>query len=173
MNTEKIRKDFPILARKINGKQLVYLDNAATTQKPWQVIKAVSDYYEKHNANVHRAVHTLSAEATEIYEEAHEKTAGLIGAKGMPETVFTKNATESLNIIANSFARTLKKNDEIVLSRMEHHSNLVPWQIAARISGAKIRFIEIDELGEIDIESANKTIGKKTKIVSISHASNV
>ncbi len=173
IDTKAIRKDFPILARKINGKRLVYLDNAATTQKPRQVIDAIKEYYEKHNSNVHRAVHTLSGEATELYDKAHEKAASFINAEGCEEIVFTKNATESLNTVANHFAKTLRKGDEIVLSRMEHHSNLVPWQNAARISGARIKYADIDKTGELSIGQIKELITKKTKVVAVTHASNV
>lgn len=173
IDTDAIRKDFPILARRINGKRLVYLDNAATTQKPRQVIAAIKEYYEKHNSNVHRAVHTLSGEATEIYDRAHEKVASFINANGCEEIVFTKNATEALNIVANHFAKTLRKGDEIVLSRMEHHSNLVPWQNAARISGARIKYADIDKNGELRIGQLKELITKRTKVVAVTHASNV
>ncbi len=173
INTKMIRKDFPILKRKVHGKRLVYLDNAATTQKPRQVIEAIKDYYENHNSNVHRAVHTLSSEATDAYEEAHEKAAAFINAESYEEIAFTKNTTESLNIVANHFARTLRKGDEILLSRMEHHSNLVPWLNAAKISGARIRYAGITKEGELDIEQARKLVSRKTKVVSVTHASNV
>ncbi len=168
-----VRRDFPILARKINGKRLAYLDNAATTQKPKQVIAAIKDYYEKHNSNVHRAVHTLSGEATEIYDKAHEKAASFINAEGYEEIIFTKNTTESINIVANHFAKTLGKGEEIVLSRMEHHSNLVPWQNAARISGARIKYADIDKNGELSIGQLKELITKRTKVVAVTHASNV
>ncbi len=173
INAKAIRKDFPILARKINGKKLVYLDNAATTQKPRQVISAIKDYYEKHNSNVHRAVHTLGGEATELYDKAHEKAASFINAEGCEDIVFTKNTTESLNIVANHFAKTLRKGDEIVLSRMEHHSNLVPWLNAAKVSGARIKYADIDKNGELSIEQLKGLIIKKTKAVAVTHASNV
>lgn len=173
IDVKAVRRDFPILARKINGKRLAYLDNAATTQKPRQVIAAIKDYYEKHNSNVHRAVHTLSGEATEIYDKAHEKAASFINAEGYEEIVFTKNATESLNMVASHFAKTLKKGEEIVLSRMEHHSNLIPWQNAARISGARIKYADIDKKGELSIGQLKELITKRTKVVAVTHASNV
>src|SRR3989338_9922504 len=139
----KIRKDFPILNRKVNGKRLVYLDNAATTQKPMQVIEAMDEYYREHNANVHRAIHQLSEEATQLYEKAHQDTARFINASGMEEAIFTKNATEALNLAAYSLTSSLKRGDEIVLTQMEHHSNLVPWQQLAKQRGLSIRYIPI------------------------------
>ncbi len=175
LNTERIREDFPILKRKVYGKPLVYLDNAATTQKPKHVIQAINDYYENYNSNVHRAVHRLSQEATHAYDEAHEKVAGFIAANGMEEIVFTKNTTESINIVANSLPRLLQlgKGDEIVLTQMEHHSNIVPWQQAAKRTGAKIRFLEIDGNGELKLQQLQQLINKKTKIVAFTHVSNV
>ena len=175
LNVEKIREDFPILKRKVYGKPLVYLDNAATTQKPRQVMQAMNDYYESYNSNVHRAVHRLSQEATESYDQAHEKAAEFIGAKGMEEVVFTRNTTESLNIVANSLPRLLQlgKGDEIVLTQMEHHSNIVPWQQAAKRTGAKLRYAEITSNGELNMQQLQSIIGKKTKIVAFTHVSNV
>ena len=169
----EIRKDFPILSRKVHGKKLVYLDNAATTQKPKQVIEAITDYYENYNSNVHRAVHKLSEEATVAYDEAHEKTAEFINAESYEEIVFTKNTTESLNIVANHFSKKLGKDDEIVLSQMEHHSNLVPWLNVAKLTGAKIKYAEIDSNGELNLQQFQKIITDKTKVVAVTHASNV
>src|SRR3989338_5254712 len=160
LNTKKIREDFPILKRGVYGKPLVYLDNAATTQKPRQVIAAMSDYYENYNSNVHRAVHKLSQEATEAYDEAHEKAAGFISAGGMEGSVVTRNEKEALNIVAGSLSSQLRKGDEILLTQMEHHSNIVPWQQAARRAGAVLRYAEIDRNGELK----EMNIGKKTKI---------
>src|SRR3989338_6077255 len=168
----KIRKDFPILNRKVNGKRLVYLDNAATTQKPMQVIEAMDEYYREHNANVHRAIHQLSEEATQLYEKAHQDAARFVGAAGMEEMVFTKNTTESLNLVAYSLVPTLKKGDEIVLTQMEHHSNLVPWQQLAKRHGIALKYIEIDDQGELNNKSIKKNITKKTKIVAVAHVSN-
>src|SRR3989338_858989 len=173
LNPQRIRKDFPILKRKLNGKPLVYFDNASTTQKPRQVIDAISGYYELHNSNVHRAVHTLSEEATEIYDSSHEKTAGFIGAERFEEVVFTKNNTESINIVANHFSGSLKKGDEIVLTEMEHHSNLVPWLNAAKLSGARIKYAKIGKTGELDVRHLSGVVTKKTKIVAVTHVSNV
>lgn len=166
-------QDFPILSRKVNGKKLVYLDSAATSQKPRQVIKAITGYYEGYNSNVHRAVHKLSEEATEAYDGAHEKTAGFIGASGYDEIAFTKNTTESLNIIANNFALKLKPGDEVLLTRMEHHSNIVPWLNAAKTRGIKVKYAEIDPDGVIDLEEFKKMVTNRTKVVSVTQASNV
>src|SRR3989339_1606123 len=127
MDIETIRKDFPILQRKIHGKPLIYFDNAATSQKPRQVIEAMNDYYKNHNANIHRSIHQIGEEATELYEKAHEKTAEFINADSYQNIIFTKNATESLNLLAYSLTAQLKKGDEIAISQMEHHSNFVPW----------------------------------------------
>jgi len=168
---KNIRKDFPILKRKINGKPLVYLDNAATTQKPFQVIEKITDYYSNHNANIHRGIHRLSEEATEDYEGTRGKTAKFVNA-GDNEIVFTKNTTESLNLLAYSFFRTLKKGDEIVLSIMEHHSNIVPWQMLIE-RGVKLKFTDINGDGSLKINHLEKLVTKKTKIVSITHTSNV
>src|SRR3990167_10040201 len=131
MDTEKIRKDFPILDRKVNGKPLVYLENAATSQKPKQVIDTVKDYYENYNANIHRSIHKLGEEATAAYEDAHKKVSDFINAD-FEEIVFTKNTTESINLLAYSLTQNLKQGDEIVISQMEHHSNFVPWQQLAK-----------------------------------------
>jgi cysteine desulfurase / selenocysteine lyase len=172
-NFAKLRKDFPILSRKIHGKQLVYLDNAATSQKPIQVIDAMTDYYRLHNSNVNRSIHTLADEATQLYEKAHERAAKFINARHHEEIVFTKNTTESLNLAAYSLVSGLKKGDEIVLSQMEHHSSIVPFQQMAKKVGAKLKFIEIAKDGTLDDESIKKSITKKTKIVSVMHVSNV
>ncbi len=169
----EILKDFPVLNVRIHGKRLVYLDNAATTQKPRQVIEAISKYYEERNANVHRGVHYLSEIASEDYEEAHTKVAKFLNAKGMEEIIFTRNTTESLNLLAYSLGlNELKKGDNIVLTRFEHHSNLVPWQQMAKRQGAEIRFIEMTEDCRLDLASAEKAIDDQTKIVSITHMSN-
>ena len=173
LDVEQIRKDFPILNRKIHGKQLIYLDNAATSQKPRQVIEAIDDYYKNHNANIHRSIHTLGEEATQKYEEAHENVAEFINADSYQNIIFTKNTTESLNLLAYSLTSKLKKGDEIVISQMEHHSNFVPWQQLAKQRDLKLKFIKINEEGLLDAKSINENITKKTKIVSITHVSNV
>ncbi len=170
---QEIINDFPILKVSVNGKRLVYLDNAATTQKPKQVIDAISNYYLEMNANVHRGVHYLSELASEEYEEAHRRVAKFINANGMEEIIFTRNTTESLNLLAYSLGlNELKKGDKVVVTRFEHHSNLVPWQQITRKVGAKLEFIEITDDGRLDMESAEKIIDDNTKIVSIVHMSN-
>ncbi|OGY26565.1 MAG: hypothetical protein A2Z24_00160 [Candidatus Woykebacteria bacterium RBG_16_44_10] len=174
--TKKIRADFPILKRKIHDKPLVYFDNAATSQKPWQVIGAISNYYENHNANAHRGVHTLSEEATELFEEARKKIANFVNAGDSRQIVFTKNATEAINLVAYAWGRkNIKKGDEILLTQMEHHSNLVPWQILAKEVGAKLKFIPINEQGELRIKNEELRIylTPKTKLVALTHVSNV
>ena len=173
LNTEKIRQDFPILNRKIHGKPLVYLDNAATSQKPKQVIEAISHYYSYYNANIHRGLHKLSEEATLAYENSHKKAADFINADEMEEIIFTKNTTESINLLAYSLTSKLNKGDEIVLTQMEHHSNLVPWQQLAKQRGFTLKFIEINNEGILDTESIQNSITDKTKIVSVTHISNV
>ena len=172
-DSETIRKDFPILRRKVHGKQLIYFDNAATSQKPKQVIDAMDFYYRNYNANIHRSIHQLGEEATAKYEEAHEKVAGFIHADSYENIVFTKNTTESLNLLAYSLTDGLKKGDEIVISQMEHHSNFVPWQQLAKQRNLKLKFIEIDGEGNLDEESIKNNITKNTKIVSLTHVSNV
>lgn len=173
---EDVRVDFPILSRKIHGKPLVYLDNAATSQKPVQVIDAISDYYKNHNANVHRGVHKLSEEATEAFEAARKKIANFVNAGDSRQIIFVRNATEAINLVAYSWGRkNIKKGDEILLTQMEHHSNLVPWQILAKEVGAKLRFIPINERGELRVERAElrKYLTANTKLAAFTHVSNV
>lgn len=170
----KIRLDFPILNRKVNEHPLIYFDNAATSQKPKQVIEAVKDFYENHNANVHRAVHTLSQEASELYEKAHEEVAQFINAKGMEETVFVRGTTEAINLVAYSWGfRNLGKQDEVIISLMEHHSNIVPWEIMSKIKGFKIRYAEVKEDGTLNYESFESLVTSRTKLVCMSHVSNI
>ena len=167
------RGDFPILAREINGHPLSYLDNAATTQKPRAVIDALVRFYEHHNANVHRGVHTLSEEASSLYEEARAKVAAFIGASAA-EVIFTRGATESLNMVALGFARgLLRPGDEVLLTEMEHHSNLVPWQEAARETGAVTRFARITDSGALELEDFAAQLNERTRLVALTHASNV
>lgn len=173
MDIESVRKDFPILQRKVHGKPLVYFDNAATSQKPRQVIDAIDFYYKNYNANIHRSIHELGEEATAKFEEAHEKVAEFINAESYQNIIFTKNTTESLNLVAYSLTANLKKGDEIAVSQMEHHSNFVPWQQLAKQRGLKLRFIKIDDEGTLDEGSINQNITKKTRIVSLTHVSNV
>ncbi len=173
-DVEAVRKDFPILKRQVHGQPLVYFDNAATTQKPRQVIQALVDYYENYNANIHRGLHKLAEEATEAYEASRKKVARFIKAPDSRGLVFTRNTTESLNLVAYSWGHAnLYPGDEIVLSVMEHHSNLVPWQLIAKERGAVIRYVDIDEDGRLRHDQFESFIGPKTKAVSLVHASNV
>jgi cysteine desulfurase/selenocysteine lyase len=170
----RIRRDFPILNRKINDHALVYFDNAATSQKPRQVIDAIRDYYERHNANVHRAVHTLSQEASELYEESHREVSKFINAGGMEEIVFVRGTTEAINLVAYAWGlRALNRNDEVVVSLMEHHSNIVPWEIISRMRGFRIKYAKVNADGTLNHESFEGLISRKTRIVCISHVSNV
>ena len=172
-DVKKIREDFPILGREINGKQLVYFDNAATTQKPQAVIDSLVDYYQNYNANVHRGVHSLSMEATDKYEEAREKVAAFINAESSDCLIWTRNSSESLNLVAYTWGeKNIEEGDEIVLTPMEHHSNLVPWQEIARRKGAKIRFIPITSDGLLDLTEIEKIINDRTVLVSVVHMSN-
>lgn len=170
MNTEQIKKDFPLL----ENENITYLDSGATTQKPIQVIKAVEEFYQKYNANPHRGAYSLSVEATEQYENTRTKIAKFINAKHREEIIFSKNATESLNLIAYSYGLdNLKKDDEVVISIMEHHSNLVPWQKMTKQTGSKLKYMYINENYEITDEEIENKITDKTKIVGITHVSNV
>lgn len=174
ISIESIRKDFPILGREVYGKQLVYLDNAATTQKPQCVIDSISDAYRNVNANVHRGIHFLSQEATDMLEAARDNVRRFIGAGSTEEIIFTRGTTESINLLASSFAWAfLKEDDEVLISGMEHHSNIVPWQIQAQRYGFKLKVIPVTDLGELDMDAFDKLLGPKTKLVSITHVSNV
>ena len=169
----KIRSDFPILSRLVNGVPLVYLDNAATSHKPASVIKSLVDYYENYNSNVHRGVHTLSMEATDSVENARSKIARFINAREPESIIWTRNTTESINIVARSWAtQHLGPGDEIVTTRMEHHSNLVPWQQVARETGATIRFLEMTDDGSLDLSKVDSVISTKTKLLTLVHMSN-
>ena len=169
MNIEEIRKDFPLL----KNRDIAYLDNGATTQKPIQVINTIKEFYEKYNANPHRGAYTLSVEATEVYENTRTKIAKFINAKHREEIIFSKNATESLNLIAYSYGMdNLKKDDEVVISIMEHHSNLVPWQKVTKITGSTLKYMYINTDFELSDEEIETKITDKTKIVGISHVSN-
>jgi len=171
---KKIRGDFPILKRKINGLPLVYLDNAATSQKPRQVIEAIVDYYENHNANIHRGVHTLSDEATMIVDNVREKVAMFIRARSVKEIVFVRNATEGINLVMRSFGeKEIEKGDAIVISITEHHSNLVTWQMLAEKTGAELRVVDINSNGEISMIDLENKLDKKVKLVAITAVSNV
>ena len=173
-DVDAIRADFPILQRKINGNDLVYLDNAATTQKPNQVIKSLVDYYEQTNANVHRGVHTLSIEATDGYELARTKVAKFINAPRPEEVIWTRNTSESLNLVAATWAEAnVGEGDNIVITAMEHHSNIVPWQQLADKKGAELRYLPHNEEGLIELDSATGVIDYRTKIFAVTHMSNV
>lgn len=170
----KIRADFPILSTQIYGKPLVYLDNGATTQKPRCVIERISEIYETVNANIHRGVHHLSQEATDLTENARKTVQKFINAKHSHEIIFTKGTTESINLVASSFCRRFcKEGDEIIVSAMEHHSNIVPWQLQGDIAGVKLKVIPINEKGELIFEELEKLISPKTKLISVTHVSNV
>jgi len=173
-NTEKIISDFPILQRKVNGgKRLVYLDSAATSQKPLSVINAMDEYYRMYNANVHRGVYSIGHEATKAYEKSREIVARFINAERTENIVFTRNATEAINLVASSWGRAnVQRGDEILLTPMEHHSNLIPWQILAQQTGAKLKFIPLIEPGILDVEQLTHLISEKTKFVSVVHISN-
>ena len=173
LDTAAIREAFPILSREVHGHPLVYLDNAATTQKPQSVIDALSNYYSTMNANIHRGLHTLAEEATAAYEDVRKQVATFINAGSHREVVFTRNTTESLNLLAYTLGARLKPGDEIVLTAAEHHSNLVPWQLVSQRSGAKLRFIELNDDQQIDVDTARAAINANTRIVSIVHMSNV
>jgi cysteine desulfurase/selenocysteine lyase len=174
MNVQAIREQFPILNQDINGHPLVYLDSAATSQKPRSVIDAVKRYYERDNANVHRGVHTLGSRATDAYEGAREKTAAFINASSPQEIIFTRGTTTALNLVANSYARSVcREGDEIVITTMEHHSNLIPWQQAAKATGATLKFIPMQPDGTVRVEDAEATITDRTKVVSMAYVSNV
>ncbi len=168
-----IRNDFPILAREVYGKPLVYLDNAATSQKPRQVIQALTDYYQRYNSNVHRGVHALSVEATDQYEAARRKVADFIHAPAVESVIFTRNTTEAINLVAYSWAlENIGPEDEILVTEMEHHSNLVPWQMVAQRTGAHLRFIPTTDQGTLDIASLDTLINQRTRLVSVVHMSN-
>jgi len=173
LDIEKLRQDFPILSKKVNGKPLVYLDNGATTQKPKQVIDAISNYYQTQNANVHRGVHQLSQEITVAYENARVTVQKHLNATLPQEIIFTSGTTESINLVANSFGKKyIKSGDEIIISEMEHHSNIIPWQILCEEKGAVLKVIPINEKGELLIDEYKKLLCVKTKMVAVTHISN-
>jgi cysteine desulfurase/selenocysteine lyase len=170
----KIREDFPILKRKINNHPLIYFDSAATSQKPRQVIEVIKEFYEKHNANVHRGVHTLSQEASELYENAHEEVAEFINADGVEEIVFVRGTTEAINLVAYTWGlRNLKGEDEVLVTLMEHHSNIVPWEMLSKINGFQVKYVEVNHGETLNYEAFENAISNKTKIVCFSHVSNV
>ncbi|WP_409276329.1 cysteine desulfurase [Neobacillus sp. SCS-31] len=174
MNSAEIRQLFPILNQEVNGKPLVYLDSGATSQKPVQVIEALDKYYREYNSNVHRGVHTLGTKATDAFEGAREKARKFINAKSTQEIIFMRGTTTALNLVAHSFGTAnLREGDEIVITPMEHHSNIIPWQQAAKRTGATLKYMPLQEDGTISLDDARKTITKNTKIVSVVHISNV
>ena len=170
-----VRRDFPVLDQTVNGKKLVYLDNAATSQKPKSVIDTLTRYYEEYNSNVHRGIHALSQEATERYEEARGKIASFIGASSEREIVFVKNSTEAINLVAYGWARKyLRPNDEVITTETEHHSNIVPWQLVAESTGARFRYLPVrDHAAPFDIDGLRSLITSRTKLVAVTHVSNV
>ena len=172
LKVENIRKDFPILSRQVNGKQLVYLDNAATSQTPQQVIDVIVDYYSNYNSNIHRGVHTLSQEATNKYEEARQKIQKHFNAKHLHEIIFTSGTTHSINLVASGFSSILKKGDEIIVSALEHHSNIVPWQMLCEKTGAILKVIPMNQDGELVISEYDTLLSEKTKLVFVNHISN-
>jgi cysteine desulfurase / selenocysteine lyase len=170
---EKIRADFPILTQKVHDRPLVYLDSAATSQKPQVVIDALSDYYQRYNSNVHRGVHTLSGLATDAYEAARQKVAKFVNAADEREIIYTRNATEAINIVAYSWGLgNLQTGDEVILTKMEHHSNLVPWQLVAQKTGAVLKFVDLSDDEDFDLEHYKSLLSDKTKLVSVVHVSN-
>ena len=171
-NIDAIRADFPILSQKVNGKPLVYFDNGATSQKPQVVIDAISKYYQEINANIHRGVHTLSQLATDAYEASRGKIQNHINAKFSHEVLFTSGTTHGINLVANGFASILKSGDEVLVSALEHHSNIVPWQMLCEKTGAVLRVIPMDENGELILSEFDKLLSNKTKIVTVNHISN-
>ena len=174
LDVRRIRQDFPILSRTVHGKPLVYLDNAATTQKPRAVIEALTDYYTRFNANIHRGIHVLAEEATAAYEEVREQTARFIHAPSSRAIVFTRNATESINLFARAWAQPrLTPGDQILLSEMEHHSNLVPWQLVAKATGATLAFLPITDDGRLRLDALDRLLTPRTRLVAITHMSNV
>jgi len=172
LDVEKLRADFPILTRKVHGRPLVYLDSAASSQKPRAVIDAMSDYLSAHHANVHRGAHELSVEATDAYEGARAKVARFAGAAGSEEIVFTRGTTEAINLVAYAWGRSIGPGDEIVLTVMEHHSNIVPWQLLAERTGAKLRFATLTPEGRLDLDYLASLVGPATRLVGVTHVSN-
>jgi cysteine desulfurase / selenocysteine lyase len=174
LDVEKIREDFPIFKRKVHRKPLIYFDNAATTQKPIQVINAIKEYYESYNANIHRAIHTLSEEATQKYEEAREKVRKFINARSDKEIIFVRNATEAINLVMYAWGlNNLKESDEIISTVMEHHSNIVPWQFLRDKVGLKLKFIDVNSQGFLKLDELENILSKNTKLITVTHASNV
>ncbi len=173
LDVEKVRKDFPILTRKVHGKPLVYFDTAASAQRPLAVIEAIDSFYRQHNANVHRGVHLLSQEATDLYEAARRSLTGFINAASEREVIFTRGTTESINLVAQSFLRpTVGPGDEILITHMEHHSNIVPWQILCEQTGASLKVAPINQRGELELDALEGMLSEKVKLLGIVHVSN-
>jgi cysteine desulfurase/selenocysteine lyase len=170
---EQTRGDFAILARIVNGRPLVYLDSAASSQKPRSVVEAMTRYYERSHANVHRSIHTLGEEATELYEAARDRVQRFVGAAAREEIVFTRGTTDGIGIVAEAVGRTLRPGDEIVVTELEHHSNLVPWQVAARDRGASVRAVPVIGDGLLDLDALDRLLGPRTRLVAVAHVSNV
>ena len=171
-DVKNIREDFPILKKQINGKQLIYFDNAATSQTPTCVINSISDYYNNYNSNIHRGVHSLSEEATEAYEKARKKIQIHFNAKHKEEIIFTSGTTHSINIVSNGFLNLIGEGDEIIVSGLEHHSNIVPWQMMCKKTNSKLKVIPLDKNGELDLKEFKNLVSKKTKLVFLNHVSN-
>ena len=171
-DVKNIREDFPILKKQINGKQLIYFDNAATSQTPTCVINSISDYYNNYNSNIHRGVHSLSEEATEAYEKAREKIQIHFNAKHKEEIIFTSGTTHSINVVSNGFLDLIGEDDEIIVSGLEHHSNIVPWQMMCKKTNSKLKVIPLDKNGELDLKEFKNLVSKKTKLVFLNHVSN-
>jgi cysteine desulfurase / selenocysteine lyase len=173
IDIKKIRDQFPVLHQQVNGKPLIYFDNAATNQKPACVIKALTDYYEGYNANIHRGIHTLAEKATRAYEETRHSMQQFINSKHVEEIIFTRGVTESINLVASSYGRAfLKEGDEVIISGLEHHSNIVPWQMICEEKKAVMKVIPVTSIGEIDLDVYRKLLSSKTKVVAVNHASN-
>jgi cysteine desulfurase / selenocysteine lyase len=173
IDVERIRQDFPLLQQRIRGKPLVYLDNAATSQKPQSVIEAVTRFYTSENANIHRGVHYLSERATDAYDQVREKVARFLNARSSREIIFTRGTTDGINLVAQSYGRpNLKPGDDIVITAMEHHSNIVPWQLVCEQTGAKLRAVPFNDAGELDVEAFERLLSDRTRLVSVVHVSN-
>src|SRR5258705_11668615 len=170
LDVERLREDFPILAERVRGKPLVYLDNAATSQKPRAVIDAVSRFYSAENANIHRGVHYLSERATVAYDAVRERVARFLNAASAREIVFTRGTTEAINLVAQSWGRsTLRPGDEILITEMEHHSNIVPWQLVAEQTGATLRAVPLSDAGELDLDGFDRLLGDRTRLLALGH----
>src|SRR3989442_2507727 len=170
---ELSRRDFPILERRVNGQPLVYLDSAASSQKPRQVIEAMTRYYETSHSNVHRSIHTLGEEATELYESARDHVQRFLGAASREEIVFTRGTTDGLNLLAEAIGRTLRPGDEVLITEMEHHSNIIPWQMAVRDRGAVLKAVPVVGEGFLDVEAFSRLLTARTRVVAVAHVSNV